>query len=217
MTSKNLEIPSKAANIVKVEAFVETIKHEYDISNEVFGNMLVALTEAVNNAMLHGNKENEKEIVNVDMEMSDNIIKFYVRDGGLGFDYNNLPDPTSPENIEKTTGRGVFLMKNLSDLVVFSDNGATVEIQFHVQMADPAITLNTQDISFDYPSPAKLMQWIDQVVDLEGGKTQAVNFVLCSDTYLLGMNQKFLDHDTLHNRIHHDCKSFYLLHQEQMH
>ncbi len=132
MTKKNIEIPSKAANIVRVEAFVESIKEEYAVSNEVFGNMLVALTEAVNNAMLHGNKEDEGKIVNVNMEKSDNIIKFYVRDTGDGFDYNNLPDPTAPENLEKTTGRGVFLMKNLSDLVVFSDNGATVEIQFHV-------------------------------------------------------------------------------------
>ena len=132
MTSKNLEIPSKAANIVRVEAFVESIKDEYAVSNEVFGNMLVALTEAVNNAMIHGNGADEGKIVNVNMEKSNNIIKFYVKDTGDGFDYNNLPDPTSPENIEKTTGRGVFLMKNLSDLVVFSDNGATVEIQFHV-------------------------------------------------------------------------------------
>jgi len=132
MTSKNIKIASKASNIVKIEEFVESIKHEYSISNEVFGNMLVAVTEAVNNAMLHGNKEDEQKIVNVDMEISNNIIKFYVKDRGEGFDYNNLPDPTSPENIERTTGRGVFLMKNLSDLVIFSDNGATVEIQFHV-------------------------------------------------------------------------------------
>jgi len=132
MTKKNIEIPSKAANIVRVEAFVEDIKEEYAVSNEVFGNMLVALTEAVNNAMIHGNKADEGKIVNVDMEMSNNIIKFYVKDTGDGFDYNNLPDPTAPENLEKTTGRGVFLMKTLSDLVVFSDNGATVEIPFHV-------------------------------------------------------------------------------------
>ena len=132
MSSRSLEIPSKAANIVRVESFVEEIKDEFAISNEVFGNMLVALTEAVNNAMMHGNSEDESKLVNVDMEKTDNIIKFYVKDSGDGFDYNSIPDPTAPENIEKETGRGVFLMKNLSDLVVFSDNGSTVEIQFKV-------------------------------------------------------------------------------------
>ena len=53
-----------------------------------------------------------------------------IKDEGEGFDFNNLPDPTAPENLEKPTGRGVFLMKNLSDLVVFSDNGSVVEIHF---------------------------------------------------------------------------------------
>jgi len=68
----------------------------------------------------------------VDFEKDNNTITFKVKDMGSGFDYNNLPDPTAPENIEKVTGRGVFLMKNLADLVVFSDNGSTVEIQFKV-------------------------------------------------------------------------------------
>ena len=132
MLSRSLEIPSKASNIVKVESFVEEIKDEFSISNEVFGNMLVALTEAVNNAIMHGNSADESKLVNVNMEKTDNIIKFYIKDSGDGFDYNSIPDPTAPENIEKETGRGVFLMKNLSDLVVFSDNGSTVEIQFKV-------------------------------------------------------------------------------------
>ena len=130
MESRNLQIPSVPGNIVQVESFVEEIKDEYNVSNEIFGNMLVALTEAVNNAIVHGNNHDESKVVAVDFEKDNNKITFKVKDMGSGFDYNNIPDPTSPENIEKTTGRGVFLMKNLSDLVVFSDNGSTVEIQF---------------------------------------------------------------------------------------
>ena len=130
MESRNLQIPSIPGNIVQVESFVEKIKDEYNVSNEIFGNMLVALTEAVNNAIVHGNNHDESKVVAVDFEKDNNKITFKVKDMGSGFDYNNLPDPTSPENIEKTTGRGVFLMKNLSDLVVFSNNGSTVEIQF---------------------------------------------------------------------------------------
>ncbi len=64
-------------------------------------------------------------------------------------------------------------------------------------MAEPAISLNTQDISFDYPSPAKLKQWINHVVESEGGKTKALNFILCGDDHLDSMNKKYLDHDTL--------------------
>ncbi|MFZ9847489.1 MAG: ATP-binding protein, partial [Flavobacteriales bacterium] len=53
-------------------------------------------------------------------------------DEGPGFDYDNLPDPTDPQNIEKPHGRGVFLMKNLSDKIDFIDGGSTVKIEFNV-------------------------------------------------------------------------------------
>jgi serine/threonine-protein kinase RsbW len=54
-----------------------------------------------------------------------------ISDNGAGFDYNNLPDPTAPENIEKENGRGVFLMKSLADEVAFNDSGNEVSIYFH--------------------------------------------------------------------------------------
>ena len=127
-----LNFPSKPENLVLVEKLVDEICEKFYINEDFYGNILISITEAVNNAMLHGNSEDESKIVDVDMEITNNIIKFYIKDSGEGFDYNNLPDPTAPENIEKTTGRGVFLMKNLSDLVIFSDNGSTVEIQFRV-------------------------------------------------------------------------------------
>src|SRR3990172_3912492 len=111
--TNNLKIPSCLSNITKVEAFVEKMKDHYNISNEVFGNMLVAITEAVNNAIVHGNSNDEKKMVEIDIEQETSLMKFVVKDNGNGFDYNNLPDPTAPENIEKFTGRGVFLMKHL--------------------------------------------------------------------------------------------------------
>jgi serine/threonine-protein kinase RsbW len=55
---------------------------------------------------------------------------FIISDEGTGFDYYNLPDPTAPENLEKETGRGVFLMKELADQVIFSENGRVVEMYF---------------------------------------------------------------------------------------
>ena len=55
-----------------------------------------------------------------------------VADEGEGFDFDNLPDPTAPENLEKPDGRGIFLMKNLSDDVKFDDNGSRVSITFAV-------------------------------------------------------------------------------------
>jgi serine/threonine-protein kinase RsbW len=55
---------------------------------------------------------------------------FKVKDCGNGFDYENLPDPTAPENLLKENGRGIFLMKNLADEVLFENNGNTVHLIF---------------------------------------------------------------------------------------
>jgi serine/threonine-protein kinase RsbW len=60
------------------------------------------------------------------------MIKFTVKDEGQGFNYDNLPDPTAPENIEKPGGRGIFLMKHLSDEVSFRNNGTEVELSFYM-------------------------------------------------------------------------------------
>jgi serine/threonine-protein kinase RsbW len=60
------------------------------------------------------------------------MIKFVIKDEGQGFNYQNLPDPTAPENIEKPGGRGIFLMKHLSDEVDFKDAGRIVELSFYV-------------------------------------------------------------------------------------
>ena len=126
--------PSHPDSIVKVESFVEGLRDRYSIKDDVFGNILISITEAANNAIIHGNKcEDDKEVI-IDAEYNDgsNVLIFRVKDQGDGFDFNNLPDPTSPENLEKISGRGVFLMKQLSDWVIFSDEGSTVELQFRL-------------------------------------------------------------------------------------
>ena len=84
--------------------------------------------------MLHGNDADETKQVEMSYELDDRgkNLSFIIKDEGPGFDYTKLPDPTAPENLEKTSGRGVFLMMQLADMVVFSDKGATVEMQFKI-------------------------------------------------------------------------------------
>lgn len=125
-----LEIPSKPENIALVENFVDEIRSHYNIGDELYGNILIALTEAVNNSIIHGNKSNENKLVVVECTKNSKTLTFTVTDEGDGFDYNNLPDPTDPANLEKVTGRGVFLMKQLSDYLIYSKGGSQVELQF---------------------------------------------------------------------------------------
>ena len=125
-----MQIVSQPESINLVEKLIDEIKSEYNIHEECYGNMLVAVTEAVNNAIQHGNKYDPEKMVHVAYEIEPDQIAFTVTDEGSGFDYINLPDPTDPENLEKPTGRGVFLMKHLADQIIFSENRRVVELFF---------------------------------------------------------------------------------------
>ncbi len=131
---KSIRFSSKPDNITIVEKFIDDLKNEVNIGDDVYGNVLISLTEAANNAMIHGNKCDEKKDVEISYGIDERgkNLTFIIKDQGPGFDYNHLPDPTEPENLEKTHGRGVFLMMQLADMVVFSDKGATVEMQFRI-------------------------------------------------------------------------------------
>jgi serine/threonine-protein kinase RsbW len=90
----------------------------------------LVLGEAINNAITHGNNGDVSKEVVVEIWTEINTLIITVADQGTGFNYYSIPDPTLPENKEKLTGRGVFLMKSLSDLVLFENNGSKVKIHF---------------------------------------------------------------------------------------
>ena len=126
----SMQLPSDRLNVAAVEPFVLSIPEARQLSRERFHDLLLALTEAVNNAIYHGNKNNPAKSVQIGFENLEKKITFTVSDEGQGFDYNGLPDPTDPKNIDKPNGRGVFLMKNLADNVEFSRNGQEVLLTF---------------------------------------------------------------------------------------
>lgn len=130
---KSLKIVSKIENLRKVEKLIDELSTEYNISADVYGNILIAALEAANNAILHGNKLDENKNVDIAVEIDEKKLKIKIDDEGNGFDYKNVPDPTAPENIENVNGRGIFLMEKLSDHIVFTRNGATVELEFNIK------------------------------------------------------------------------------------
>ena len=130
--NQKIRISSKAENIILVERMIEDVCDLFNISEDYYGNILVSLTEAVNNAIYHGNKANPNKSIDIAFKSHPDRVSFSVKDEGPGFNYENLPDPTNPENIEKPNGRGVFLMRNLADNVYFEDNGSKVILDFRV-------------------------------------------------------------------------------------
>ena len=130
---KQLVLESKPDIIHLVENVVDQIKQELEFKEDVYGNVMVAVTEAVNNSVIHGNGSNEAKKVFIDFEMKNQYrLIVRVRDEGDGFDPGSLDDPTSPENVINIGGRGVFLMKHLSDQLRFEDEGRLVEMVFNI-------------------------------------------------------------------------------------
>ena len=130
LAKKDITINSSVENLTYVEKEIETIFDDFSFKQDHFGNVLIAVTEAVNNAVHYGNQEDVTKVVNINFTSQKNKLVVTIKDQGDGFDYEALPDPTDPENLEKLQGRGIFLMKHLSDSISFSDNGSKVEMIF---------------------------------------------------------------------------------------
>ena len=129
---KDLNIPADLGNLRLVEKAIDELSMELDLSDEVYGNVLVATMEATNNAIIHGNNSDPEKIVKIEMLLEQKELMVHIEDQGVGFDYSTVPDPTAPENLEKINGRGIFLMERLSDEIVYLENGRIVVLKFRI-------------------------------------------------------------------------------------
>ncbi|HZV69719.1 MAG TPA: ATP-binding protein [Saprospiraceae bacterium] len=103
-----------------------------NIDPNLYPNMLISLTEAVNNAMQHGNQFDDHKQIMVSYRKRGHQIRLTISDEGSGFDPVKIPDPTSSDHVEVEGGRGVFLMKQLTDELHFLDHGRTVELMWKI-------------------------------------------------------------------------------------
>ena len=133
---KELNLESKIENITFVENLIDDVSKEYNIGSEIYGNILVAVIEAVNNAILHGNKLDIKKKFGVCVEYEESTLAFTISDEGKGFDFENVPDPTKPDNVEKPDGRGVFLMNHLADKIEYQGKGNILKLHFNINKSD---------------------------------------------------------------------------------
>lgn len=132
-TLYTLQLPSKLESLNLLENFVDGLKEKYDISDDTYANMLICLNEVINNAIVHGNREEESKTVYMNLEVRNSkLMVFTISDEGSGFNYNDLPDPTAPENIENVAGRGIFIVKQLADQCIFNSSGNEIELHFKI-------------------------------------------------------------------------------------
>ena len=147
-----LTIQASIKNIHTVERFVENICDYYNINTDYFGHILTAVTEAVENAIFHGNNNNLNKKVFLRFDITPEGYIFRIKDEGAGFNLDAVPDPTDYKaDFSKTEGRGLFIIKTLADVVNFYDNGACVELIFKIssitkQMSDDRINTYMSNI-----------------------------------------------------------------------
>jgi serine/threonine-protein kinase RsbW len=127
---ESITINSDIEKLRVVETLVDTLSKKLGIPDEVYGKILISTVEAVNNAILHGNKGDASKMVTVNFTADGNMFDVTVTDEGEGFKYNSLPDPTDPANIENLHGRGVFIMRSLADAIEYNDAGNEVKMHF---------------------------------------------------------------------------------------
>lgn len=137
MDSVNIEetlvLESEMNSISQVEKLIDAQAQMLNIDDEVYGKYMLSVVECVNNAIVHGNKMDKNKKVTMHYHISNTKIEVTVSDEGDGFDPDSLPDPTEEENLERDCGRGIFLMRHLSDELEFANNGRTITMKFNLQ------------------------------------------------------------------------------------
>lgn len=114
-TNYHIEVESDPNNLITIEEFVNYFAKDLGLNEEQLATLLLAVTEATTNAIIHANKCDKNKLVTIDVEVKGSKLIIKVVDEGKGFDPSKVPDPTRPENILKDSGRGMYLMKMYMD------------------------------------------------------------------------------------------------------
>lgn len=126
-----LTLASNTSNLQYVEPFLRQCTQTLGLSEEQYSNCVIALTEAVNNGIVHGNKRNESKSVLIEISFVHPTLTMMIQDEGVGFDPDSLPDPTDPANLLLDGGRGVLIIRALMTRAEFLkiDNGAQTRLE----------------------------------------------------------------------------------------
>lgn len=127
----HIKIYSNIRNICDVENFLNSLFNEFKFSRKIYCKIYLAVNEAFNNAVIHGNKENSQKIVLINFNENQYFYRFIVSDEGTGFDFSTIQSPVRSENIHKESGRGIFIIKQYADKVSFLKNGSQIEMIFN--------------------------------------------------------------------------------------
>ena len=119
-----LSLPSRVESIAEAAAAADAAAKRYGLDEEAAFGLDMAVREAVTNAVLHGNRQDESKQVELTFAEEGGELVVTVRDRGEGFDPTGVADPTAAENLLKTSGRGILFMRNFMDTVEWQPHPA---------------------------------------------------------------------------------------------
>lgn len=131
-----IEILSDTMELEQVESFIRDLFCRYALPDDVFCKVLVCVNEAVINSIMHGNKYDGNKKVKIQVFTVGDHLYFRIADEGEGFNFRELPDPTASENLLKESGRGLYIIQNISEDIVFSEKGNIIEFKIRLSGED---------------------------------------------------------------------------------
>jgi serine/threonine-protein kinase RsbW len=135
---KHITMKSKSTTLKEAEGKLKAILDGLKVSESEKHNLLVAASEAVNNAISHGNRNDPEKNVTLDVEYKDKVIVISVEDEGGGFNPDSIPDPLLPENLLKPSGRGIHIIRSLMDRVDFEFTSRGTKVIMRLKIGELA-------------------------------------------------------------------------------
>lgn len=113
-------IPSDTIHLATIDDFISSKLAEAGVSSSAIADIAISVSEAVNNAIEHGNAGDQNKKITVKIEFKENDLYISIKDQGKGFDPGSVPNPTDKENLLKKVGRGIFIIRSLVDSIDFN-------------------------------------------------------------------------------------------------
>ena len=138
-TVYRLTLASNPKSVTRIETFLKKINHVVHLDEILFHKLMISLTEAVNNAIIHGNHMNTSKKVRVECEILPGWLMVIVEDQGKGFKPEAIGNPLRKENLLKESGRGIFLMRTLMDKVEFESHRTGTQVRLWLDLGKQTI------------------------------------------------------------------------------
>lgn len=127
---KELVLKSEFEEVEKVESLLNDLQSEIGFNDELYAKLMLTVSEAATNGIVHGNKQDPSKKVVLTAESDGSILTVTTKDEGEGFEPDEVDDPLAEENLLKPSGRGVFLMNEYADEVEYKDGGTVLVLRF---------------------------------------------------------------------------------------